>query len=303
MITIKQINYALAVAETLHFKKAAEKCFVSPSTLSNAITEMEAQLGVQIFERNNKNVIVTKLGSLVIEKAQGIKTDIDDINKICELNSEPLSSKISLGIIPTIGPFLLPVLLPKIKKDFPNLTLNIVEAQTDVLLRKISSGEIELAILALPFETSGFNVYKFWIENFFWISRKEDPRSRKKSIKAKELDLDELIMLEEGNCLKDHILNACKIKNTSKITFNASTLSTSIELVKGGIGTTLVPEMAVNKLLSANPELAKTELDEKGPHREIALVSRMNYSGERDINKLIHLFTKELEDHKNIKVS
>ena len=277
MITIKQINYALAVAETLHFKKAAEKCFVSPSTLSNAITEMEAQLGVQIFERNNKNVIVTKLGSLVIEKAQGIKTDIEDINKICELNSEPLSSKISLGIIPTIGPFLLPVLLPKIKKDFPNLTLNIVEAQTDVLLRKISSGEIELAILALPFETSGFNVYKFWIENFFWISRKEDPRSRKKSIKAKELDLDELIMLEEGNCLKDHILNACKIKNTSKITFNASTLSTSIELVKGGIGTTLVPEMAVNKLLSANPELAKTKLNEKGPHREIALVSRINY--------------------------
>ena len=303
MITIKQINYALAVAETLHFKKAAEKCFVSPSTLSNAITEMEAQLGVQIFERNNKNVIVTKLGALVIEKAQGIKTDIDDINKICELNSEPLSSKISLGIIPTIGPFLLPVLLPKIKKDFPNLTLNIVEAQTDVLLRKISSGEIELAILALPFETSGFNVYKFWIENFFWISRKEDPRSRKKSIKAKELDLDELIMLEEGNCLKDHILNACKIKNTSKITFNASTLSTSIELVKGGIGTTLVPEMAVNKLLSANPELAKTKLNEKGPHREIALVSRINYSGKRDINKLIHLFTKELEDHKNIKVS
>ena len=303
MITIKQINYALAVAETLHFKKAAEKCFVSPSTLSNAITEMEAQLGIQIFERNNKNVIITKLGSLVIEKAQGIKTDIDDINKICELNSEPLSSKISLGIIPTIGPFLLPVLLPKIKKDFPNLTLNIVEAQTDVLLRKISSGEIELAILALPFETSGFNVYKFWIENFFWISRKEDPRSRKKSIKAKELDLDELIMLEEGNCLKDHILNACKIKNTSKITFNASTLSTSIELVKGGIGTTLVPEMAVNKLLSANPELAKTKLNEKGPHREIALVSRINYSGKRDINKLIHLFTKELEDHKNIKVS
>ena len=160
---------------------------VSPSTLSNAITEMEAQLGVQIFERNNKNVIVTKLGSLVIEKAQGIKTDIDDINKICELNSEPLSSKISLGIIPTIGPFLLPVLLPKIKKDFPNLTLNIVEAQTDVLLRKISSGEIELAILALPFETSGFNVYKFWIENFFWISRKEDPRSKKNLSKLRSL--------------------------------------------------------------------------------------------------------------------
>ena len=261
MITLKQINYALAVADTLHFKRAADKCFVSPSTLSNAITEMETQLGIQVFERDNKKVILTELGSLVIDKAKVIKTEIDGINKISQLNAEPLSNKISLGIIPTIGPFLLPILLPKLKSDYPNLNLNIVEAQTDVLLNKISSGEIELAIMALPFNTNGFNVNKFWTEDFYWISRKNDPRSKKPSIKAKEIDLDELIMLEEGNCLKDHILDACKIKNTSKITFNASTLSTSIELVKGDIGTTFVPEMAVNQLLIANPELKETKLD------------------------------------------
>ena len=160
MITLKQINYALAVADTLHFKRAADKCFVSPSTLSNAITEMETQLGIQVFERDNKKVIVTELGSLVIDKAKVIKTEIDDINKISQLNAEPLSNKISLGIIPTIGPFLLPILLPKLKSDYPNLNLNIIEAQTDVLLNKISSGEIELAIMALPFNTNGFNVYK-----------------------------------------------------------------------------------------------------------------------------------------------
>jgi len=105
-------------------------------------------------------------------------------------------------------------------------------------------------------------------------------------------------MLEEGNCLKDHILNACKINNTSKITFNASTLSTSIELVKGGIGTTLVPEMAVNKLIASNPELTKIKLDEKGPHREIALISRQNYAGARDLEKLIQLFSFELNKNK-----
>ena len=109
-------------------------------------------------------------------------------------------------------------------------------------------------------------------------------------------------MLEEGNCLKDHILNACKIKNTSKITFNASTLSTSIELVKGGIGTTLVPEMAVTKLITDNPELSKLKLDEKGPHREIALISRNNYAGDRDIKSLIDLFTEQLNSNQKIKV-
>ena len=234
---------------------------------------------------------------MIIEKAQNIKNEVDNINKLSELNSEPLSNSISLGIIPTIGPFLLPVLLPKIKDDFPNLKLNIVEAQTDVLLRKISSGEIEMAIMALPFETSGFNVNKFWKENFFGLQKKMT-QEQKNSIKAKDLDLSELIMLEEGNCLKDHILNACKIKNTSKITFNASTLSTSIELVKGGIGTTLVPEMAVNKLIASNPELTKIKLDEKGPHREIALISRQNYAGARDLEKLIQLFSFELNKNK-----
>ena len=303
MISIKQINYAIAVAETLHFKKAAEKCFVSPSTLSNAITEMESQLGLKIFERDNKKVIVTNLGKSIIEKAKNIKNEIENISKLSELNSEPFSNSISLGIIPTIGPFLLPILLPRIKKDYPNLNLNIVEAQTDVLLKRISSGEIEMAIMALPFETSGYKVNKFWNENFFWITKKEDPRSDKHSIKAKDLDLSELIMLEEGNCLKDHILNACKIKNTSKITFNASTLSTSIELVKGGIGTTLVPEMAVTKLIADNPELSKIRLDEKGPHREIALISRQNYVGERELKGLVKLFSEELIKHKNIQIN
>ena len=303
MITFKQINYAIAVAETLHFKKAAEKCFVSPSTLSNAITEMESQLGIKIFERDNKKVIVTNLGQSIIEKAKNIKNEIENINKLSELNSKLFSSSISLGIIPTIGPFLLPVLLPRIKKDFPNLNLNIFEAQTDVLLKKISSGEIEMAIMALPFQTSGYRVTKFWNENFFWITKKEDPRAVGTSIKAKDLDLSELIMLEEGNCLKDHILNACKIKNTSKITFNASTLSTSIELVKGGIGTTLVPEMAVTKLITDNPELSILKLDEKGPHREIALISRKNYAGDREIKHLIKIFSEELRNHKNIQIN
>ena len=116
MITLKQINYALSVSRNLHFKKAADECSVSPSTLSNAVTEMENQLGYEIFERDNKRVLKTELGKTFLESAQSIKLQIDDLEKLAHLKEEPLSHSLSLGIIPTIGPYLLPVVLPAIKK-------------------------------------------------------------------------------------------------------------------------------------------------------------------------------------------
>ena len=206
MITLRQINYALAVSQTLHFKKAAEQCYVSASTLSNAITEMERQLGIKVFERNNKKVFITKLGKTFLEKAQNVKINVDDINQLQKIDSAPLSSSLNVGIIPTVGPYLLPIILPELKIQYPKLKLNVIEAQSEVLIDKIHRGEIEMGILALPFELKGLKSYKFWSEDLYWVSQKKDKRSRKKQIKAKDLELNELILLEEGNCLKDHIL-------------------------------------------------------------------------------------------------
>ena len=134
MISIKQINYALTVAKTLHFRKAAEICFISPSTLSNAITEMENQLGVKIFERDNKKVIVTELGREILEKSKAIKMQLEDIQRISESTKAPLSHNLSIGIIPTVSPFILPYLLPKLSSDFPKLKLKVTEAQSENLL-------------------------------------------------------------------------------------------------------------------------------------------------------------------------
>ena len=248
MITLRQINYALAVSQTLHFKKAAEQCYVSASTLSNAITEMERQLGIKVFERNNKKVFITKLGKTFLEKAQNVKINVDDINQLQKIDSAPLSSSLNVGIIPTVGPYLLPIILPELKIQYPKLKLNVIEAQSEVLIDKIHRGEIEMGILALPFELKGLKSYKFWSEDLYWVSLKKDKRSLKKQIKAKDLELNELILLEEGNCLKDHILKACKINNSNAPSIKATSMSTLIELVKGGMGTTLIPEMAIHDL-------------------------------------------------------
>ena len=147
MMTLKQIDYALAVAKNLHFKKAADACFISPSTLSNAITELETQLGVKIFERDNKKVIVTSLGQEILKKAQQIKLDVQDIKELAKQNSQALNHPISLGIIPTVSPYFLPLILPKIQKEFPNLTLRIEELQSQFLVKKLKEGELDICLL------------------------------------------------------------------------------------------------------------------------------------------------------------
>ena len=287
MISVKQINYALAVEKELHFKNAADKCYVSASTLSNAISEMEKQLGFEIFERNNKKVIVTKLGEEILNKYKNIKLQLEDIKKISENNSQPLSHPISIGVIPTISPFLMPLAIKSLSSKFPKLNLNISEGQSNELIDKVKKGDLDMAILALPFKLRGLIPIKIWVEDFFWITKKDDARSKAKEIKANELDRSELLLLEEGHCLKDHILAACKMtKQASNISFKASSLNTLVEFVKNGMGTTLVPKMAISQLMAGNPDLKNLHLNESGPHREIAIVIRPNYGGIQDVELL-----------------
>ena len=187
MISIKQINYALTVAKTLHFRKAAEICFISPSTLSNAITEMENQLGVKIFERDNKKVIVTELGREILEKSKTIKMQLEDIQRISESTKAPLSHNLSIGIIPTVSPFILPYLLPKLSSDFPKLKLKVTEAQSENLLIMLENGEIDMAVLALPYNIRGLKSYKFWQENFIGLAQKKILGAREIKSKQKTL--------------------------------------------------------------------------------------------------------------------
>ena len=294
MITLKQINYALSVQKNLHFKKAAEECFVSPSTLSNAINEMEADLGTQIFERDNKRVIVTKSGEEILKKAKEIKIQMQDIYNLDNKNNSVLNSSISMGIIPTVGPYFLPLILPELKKNFPNLNLKIVEGQSNQLVTKVKDGDLDMAVLALPFDIKGLLALKFWKENLYLISHKEEMIKKKKKIKAKNIDYSNLLVLEDGHCLKKHIVSACKISTKKKFSMESSSMGTLIQLVAGKMGKTLVPKLAVNQLIESIPTLVETELDEPGPHRELAVIIRPTYTGLKHVEKLIKIFKKKL---------
>lgn len=295
MISLKQIHYALAVERTLHFKKASEACAVSQSALSTALSEMERQLGFQIFERNNKQVLVTALGRQVLEKAQQIKFLMDDIEKLGEAQQEPLNTTMSLGIIPTICPYLLPVVLPTLQARYPGLQLHISEEQSHVLVEQVRHGDLDAAILALPFSCDGLLTFTFWAENFYWITQVDDELARKQQLSKDELDPQRLMLLKEGHCLKDHALAVCHLREVSADHLSATSLNTLVQLVANGLGTTLVPEMALPQLVESNPRIAKVPLAEPGPHREIAFVVRPNYPGLGNIELLMQLFRQQLK--------
>ena len=297
MLTLKQIEYALAVAKNLHFKKAADECFISPSTLSNAITELETQLGLKIFERSNKKVIVTSLGHEILDKAKRIKLEVQNIHELAQHNNmDGLNSSLSIGIIPTISPYFLPLILPKLQKEFSNLQLKIEEGQSHILTNRVKEGELDMAILALPYDVQDLVSFKFWDEDFFWVSHNHNKNAGKSEIKASELEHSELMLLEDGHCLKDHILDACNIASSSQYSLKASSLNTLIQLVKGKMGTTLVPKMALKELVGNRKDLSISHLDEPGPHREIALIVRPNYAGMGSARTLVEFFGNSLKE-------
>ena len=295
MISLRQLVYALAVERTLHFKKAAEECNISQSALSTALAEMEKQLGFQVFERDTKKVLITPLGREVLDKAKSIKLQMDDLQRLADAHKNPLSTPMSIGIIPTIGPFLLPIILPSLQARYPELELSVSEEQSHVLVDQVRRGDIDCAILALPFKTEGLLAFSFWRENFYWVTHADDARAVQPSIHADEIDPGQLMLLKEGHCLKDHALAACKLSSAASQSLSATSLATLVQLVAGKMGSTLVPQMALESLVDINPGLRRVPLAEAGPHREIAFIVRPNYPAVKNIELMMALFEELLQ--------
>lgn len=298
VVSIKQLQYALAIEKTLHFKKAAEACNVSQSALSTAITELEKQLDMVIFERNNKQVLITHQGQLILAKAKNIKIELDELLQLAQNNKQPFVNAMSIGVIPTIGPYLLPKVLPELRKQYPDFKLKIVEEQSHVLVEKVRNGELDTAILALPFAIDGLMSFEFWQEDFYWVSHKDQCSSQQREITSEQLKTEKLMLLKEGHCLKDHALAACSLANSKQESdFDSASLHTLIQMVAGKLGTTLVPQMALDQLIHNESELNAVHLNEPGPHRKIALIIRPNYVRTNEITQLKAIFNKELQEH------
>lgn len=295
MITLRQLEFALAVAKHRHFKRAAEDCNISQSALSLGIAELEKQLDTQIFERNNKQVLITPIGKEILTRAERVFAEIHDLTARAHSHQTPLAYPMTVGIIPTIAPYLLPKVLPSLRKQHPNFRMTIIEQQTERLLEKVRYGHIDTAIIALPYAVDGLHTFEFWAEDFFAVFPQDDSHAKLDTIDADTLATANLMLLGEGHCLTDQALSVCQYERADmKSSFSNASLNTLIQMALTNMGTTLVPEMALDQLHLQDQGAVAIPLDEAGPHRRIAFVTRLNYARVDDVNLLGDLFKKAL---------
>ncbi|HEC16535.1 MAG TPA: hydrogen peroxide-inducible genes activator [Sedimenticola sp.] len=285
--TIRQLQYLVAVVELRHFSQAAERCFVTQSTLSTGIQELENLLGARLLERTKRLVIPTPLGQELAAKAEKILGLAAEMVEIAQADETPLAGRLRLGVIPTIGPFLLPRVLPAIRERFPGLKLFLVEDQSARLLERLAAGSLDTAIMALPYDIGNLESQVFWSENFWVALPKDHPLRGDDPIASRELPVKELLILEEGHCLRDHALAACHMKELHhSAAFQGTSLYTLVQMVAGGQGITFIPAMAVDSELMKQSAINFRPLSEKGPHRRISLVWRPSFHQKQNLHLL-----------------
>ena len=272
--TLKQLQYFLALTETTHFGRAADRCFVSQSAFSNAIQELEAGLGTQLVDRTNRNVTITATGQDVAVQARLVLRDVDSLVEIARGRNAPLTGQLRLGVIPTIAPFMLPGALPKLRKHYPELELLLAEDQTQRIYRRLMEGHLDVLLLALPWQLKGVEEMRLFKDNFCLACRDGTQRVDPENYRYNRLDSDSILLLEDGHCLREHALAACRLHNTQNVRrFGASSLLTLIEMVDADLGITFLPDMARGSTLLRNTRVKLWPLNDRS-YRTIGLVWR-----------------------------
>jgi LysR family transcriptional regulator, hydrogen peroxide-inducible genes activator len=244
-VNLRDLKYFVALADTRHFGKAAQRSFVSQPTLSAQIKKLENYLGVQLIERQPRKVALTETGARVLPLARRMLEQSEEILSLARDQHDPLSGKLKVGLIPTIGPYLLPLITRKLRKQLPKLQLMLYEYQTQPLLEKLRAGEIELAILALPVPPDGLETRELYAESFMLAVPNHSTLAKKASVKLDELSGETLLLLEDGHCLRDQALDVCsRIDVRESDDYRATSLETLRQMVAAGLGITLLPELA-----------------------------------------------------------
>ncbi len=272
--TVKQLRYFIALTESEHFGRAAERCFVSQSAFSNAIKELETTLDSQLVDRTNRNVTITATGREVAVQARLVMRDLDSLVETARGQKEPLTGELRLGVIPTIAPFILPDALPTLRKQYPDLRLLLTEDQTQRIYQRLMQGELDVLLMALPWDMHGVEQLALFRDAFCLACHVHTKHVDPDNYRFSRLDSDSILLLEDGHCLREHALAACRIRNTQKVSrFGASSLLTLIEMVDADLGITFLPEMARGSSLLSNTQVKLHSMGEKS-YREIGLVWR-----------------------------
>lgn len=245
--SLKQLEYLVALADTLHFARASERCNITPSTLSAGIRDLEHVVGVALAERTKRRVLMTPIGNEIAARARLLLRDAQDIMDLAAANHEPMTGAMRLGVIPTISPFLLPRVLPKLSRRYPGLQLYLREEQTDALLGHLRAGDIDVALIALPYDTEDLDCEVLFEDGFQFACSKHHPLARERRIALTTLAHEPLLLLEEGHCLRGHALDACQLVDGKiRAQFAASSLHTLVQMVAARLGVTLLPNLAID---------------------------------------------------------
>lgn len=284
--TIKQLRYFVALEEKGHFGKAAEACFVSQSAFSVAIREFESQLDVQLVDRTNRNVTITAVGREVAGMARLVLKDLESLAEVARGNRAPLSGRLELGVIPTIAPFLLPRILPGLRQAFPSLQLYLREDVTRRIYRQLMDGELDVILLALPCDLRNVETMTLFRDRFLLACHESTRLVDPHHYRYEDLQGESILLLDDGHCLRDHALSACRIRGLDKVSrFSASSLLTLIEMVDADLGVTFLPEIAQGSPLLIGTGV-KTYALEEASYREIALAWRQGSARSEEFSQL-----------------
>lgn len=270
-MNIRDLKYLVALMDHRHFGKAAEACFVSQPALSMQIKKLEENLGVQLLERTNKSVMLTAIGNEMGERARQVLQQVDEMRDLARSAADPFSGELHLGIFPTLAPYLLPHIMPALTEKFPRLSLFLHEEKTAVLIEKLRMGKIDAALLALPVTEQGFTSVELFHEEFLLAVPKPHRLAKNELIDQNELRDEQLLLLEDGHCLREQALTFCYQLNAKENQrFRATSLETLRHMIAAGMGITLMPKFACRK----NDEIAYIPFKNSQPSRQIGLISR-----------------------------
>lgn len=276
-MNLRDLKYLIAVAKYKHFGNAAKACFVSQPTLSYQLKKLEEYLDVKLFDRDNQNVVITPIGRKILEKAENSVAEADQIIEIAKMSKNPFYGELVVGMIPTIAPYLLPRIINKIKKKYPELRLLIREDTTGNLLKLLKENEVDVMVQAMPMDVGDCKVDVFYKDEFFVAVPKGHEWENRDCIKREELDGKSILLLEKEHCLSGHIMEQlCKLKNSdTDYDFRATSLETLRHMVIGGVAITIIPELAVNKNQIG---ISYIPFADPKPYRDIALVWKQGSS-------------------------
>jgi len=292
-LNLRDLKYLVAVAEHRHFGRAAEACHVSQPTLSTQVRKLEDFLGVPLIERNNRQVLLTPIGERIIEQAARVLRESDQLVKMAAQARDPYGGQFRLGVIPTVAPYLLPQILPLMREAFPELEIQLVEAQTAVITRELRAGQLDALILALPVEDDGVVSVPLYAEPFYVAVSDGHRFSDRACVSPAELEDAEVLLLEDGHCLRDQALEACKqagaVENTN---FSATSIETLRPMVSADSGITLMPELAMG---SEARGVRSLPFGGAPPHRLVGMVWRTTTTRSTLLTKLAELLEGVVE--------